>query len=130
MQEKHHIIATLASSTPTRLLQLLWSLVMKRTLLSRAIVLMVLGLSLTFSAQAAVRLLGRADLASNLTDLSGLSDTLEDGTPHNRLGAFGSGIAYAGGSRFLVVPDRGPNASSYNPSVDNTTSFQARFQEF
>jgi hypothetical protein len=103
---------------------------MKRTVLKRALCLAVLGLSLTFSAQAAVRLLGRADVPSNLNDLSGLSDTLEDGTPHNRLGAFGSGIAYAGGSRFLAVPDRGPNASSYNPSVDNTTAFQARFQEF
>lgn len=103
---------------------------MKPIMFSQTLLAAMFGFGLTLSAHAAVRLLGRADVPSNQTDLSGLTENLEDGTPHNRLGAFGSGIAYAGGSRFLAVPDRGPNASSYNPSVDNTTSFQARIQEF
>lgn len=93
----------------------------------------ILGIALLgfcLQATAAVSFLGRADLPSDSFDLSGLTAPLEDGTPGNRLGAFGSGIAYAGGTRFLAVPDRGPNASTYNPAVDNTTSFQARFHEF
>lgn len=42
----------------------------------------------------------------------------------------GSGLAWAGGSTFLALPDRGPNASSYagGAAVDNTTSYIDRFQ--
>ena len=61
-------------------------------------------------------------------DLSGLTNTLEDGTKANLLGGLGSGLAYAGGNTFIAVPDRGPNATTYNPGVDNTTSYIARFQ--
>ena len=48
------------------------------------------------SAFSHPQLLGVGQLPGNGTDLSGLADTLEDGTPHNRLRAFGSGSAYTG----------------------------------
>jgi len=56
---------------------------------------------------------------------------LESGTPGNRLGGIGSGLAYLGGDWFLALPDRGPNATEYNDCpgdrLDNTTSFIPRF---
>jgi uncharacterized repeat protein (TIGR01451 family) len=63
-------------------------------------------------------------------DLAGLSDALENGLPQNVLGGIGSGLAWAGGTTFLGVPDRGPNATSYanGAPVDNTTSFISRFE--
>src|SRR5689334_6764777 len=66
--------------------------------------------------------------AGHLADLSGLTGTLENGAPANLLGGLGSGIAYAGGNTFLAVPDRGPNATSYNSKVDDTVSYINRFQ--
>ena len=66
--------------------------------------------------------------AGHLADLSGLTGTLENGAPANLLGGLGSGIAYAGGNTFLAVPDRGPNAVSYNSKVDDTVSYINRFQ--
>jgi hypothetical protein len=53
---------------------------------------------------------------------------LENGVPGNSLGGIGSGFAYAGGTTFLALPDRGPNANAYNPLVDDTVSYIARFQ--
>jgi len=53
---------------------------------------------------------------------------LEDGTAGNLLGGLGSGLAWAGGTTFVSVPDRGPNASTYNPLIDNTTSYITRFE--
>lgn len=62
------------------------------------------------------------------SDKSGLTGVLENGVPNAVLGAFGSAIAYTGqGNRYIVVPDRGPNAAPYNPAVDDTTSYVARF---
>src|SRR5436189_1820173 len=52
---------------------------------------------------------------------------LENGVPGNCLGGFGSGLAYAGGTTFLAVPDRGPTGTPYNLLVDDTTSYIARF---
>jgi hypothetical protein len=40
----------------------------------------------------------------------------------------GSAIAYAGGSAFLALPDRGPNADPYDLNLDDTTSYINRFQ--
>ena len=60
-------------------------------------------------------------------DLSGLTYTLENGVPANLLGGLGSGITYAGGNTFLALPDRGPNAVSYNSAVDDTVSYVNRF---
>jgi len=61
-------------------------------------------------------------------DLSGLTGALENGVPGNALGGIGSGLAWAGGNSFVAVPDRGPNATSYNAAVDNTSSYVARLQ--
>ncbi|HEV8541031.1 MAG TPA: esterase-like activity of phytase family protein [Verrucomicrobiae bacterium] len=55
---------------------------------------------------------------------------LENGVPGNRLGGVGSGLAYAGGTTFLALPDRGPNANPYNPLVDDTVSYIPRFHTF
>lgn len=89
----------------------------------------VLALMAMTTANAAPVLLGVGSIAAASSDLSGLAGTVEDGTPTNIFGA-GSAIAYTGiGNRFLVVPDRGPNAQTWNPAVDNTTSFDTRFHE-
>jgi len=78
-------------------------------------------------AVAAPMLLATGTL-SQASDLSGLTGTLENGTAANQLGGIGSGLAWAGGSSFVAVPDRGPNATSYNSAVDDTTSFIARLE--
>jgi hypothetical protein len=55
---------------------------------------------------------------------------LEDSVSGNILGGLGSGLAYAGGDTFLMLPDRGPNATPYDASIDNTTSYYNRFHSF
>ncbi len=60
-------------------------------------------------------------------DKSGLAGTLENGLPADVLGGMGSALAWAGGNTFLALPDRGPNATVYNPAVDNTASYISRF---
>ena len=85
--------------------------------------------ALASHARAAPTLLAYGALSANMTtDLSGRTDMLENGNPQNILGGLGSGLAYAGGNTFLAVPDRGPNAVSYNGNVDDTTSYISRFQ--
>jgi hypothetical protein len=59
-------------------------------------------------------------------DLSGLKGTLENGVPANLLGGLGSGIAHVSGDTFLAVPDRGPNAVSFNSLVDDTVTWIPR----
>ncbi len=78
-------------------------------------------------ADAAVTLIARGSLDPTGSDLSGLTDTLENGLPANLLGGLGSGLAWAGGNTFLAIPDRGPNATAWNADVDNTTSWVPRF---
>jgi hypothetical protein len=82
------------------------------------------------AAQAAPVLLAHGSLSATGSDLSGLSGPLENGAPGNLLGGFGSGLGYAGGGTFVAVPDRGPNAISYNPLIDDTASYIDRFQTF
>ncbi|MET0340620.1 MAG: esterase-like activity of phytase family protein [Polyangiales bacterium] len=53
---------------------------------------------------------------------------LENGAPGNLLGGLGSALAHAGGDTFLALPDRGPNAVVYAPTIDNTTSYVNRVQ--
>ena len=60
-------------------------------------------------------------------DLSGLTYKLENGAPANILGGLGSGLAYASGNTFLALPDRGPNAATFNAAIDNTVSYINRF---
>lgn len=78
-------------------------------------------------AHADLRLLAIGDVSGS-NDLSGLTGTLENGLSKTILGGLGSGLAYAGGNTFLALPDRGPNANVYNPSIDNTASYISRFQ--
>lgn len=80
------------------------------------------------SANAAITLIAKGSLSGSLSDLSGLSATLENGVAGNLLGGMGSGLAWAGGNTFLALPDRGPNATAWNSSVDDTSSYVARFQ--
>src|SRR6185369_11629452 len=65
--------------------------------------------------------------AGTYADLSGLHNTLENGVKANLLGGLGSAITYASGNTFLALPDRGPNAVSFNSLVDDTVSYVDRF---
>jgi len=78
-------------------------------------------------AQAAVTLIAKGSLPATSADLSGFTNALESGVSANLLGGIGSGLAWAGGSTFLAMPDRGPNANAWNPAVDDTTTFIPRF---
>jgi hypothetical protein len=60
-------------------------------------------------------------------DLSGLTYNLENQDPANLLGGLGSGIAYDSGKKFLLLPDRGPNAVIFDAAIDNTVSYVNRF---
>jgi hypothetical protein len=73
------------------------------------------GVLATPVAHGTVVLLATNSVPGTSTDLSGLSAPLENGAAGNLLGGFGSGIGYAGNNTFLSVPDRGPNAISFNP---------------
>ena len=60
-------------------------------------------------------------------DLSGLTYSLENQAPANLLGGLGSAITYNSGSKFLLLPDRGPNAVTFDAAIDNTVSYVNRF---
>ncbi len=83
------------------------------------------------SGLAQVALIAKGTLTGSSTgsyaDLSGLKGTLENGVPANLLGGLGSGLAYASGDEFLALPDRGPNAVSYDAAIDDTVSYIDRF---
>ena len=80
---------------------------------------------------AQVTLIARGTLTSSRAgyykDLSGLNNTLENGVAANLLGGLGSGLTYVNGDTFIAVPDRGPNAVSYNSLIDDTVSYIERF---
>ena len=82
-------------------------------------------------SQAQITLFAVGDLtqsrAGSYTDLSHLNYTLENGVAANYLGGLGSAITYAGGKTFLALPDRGPNAVSFDSNVDDTVSYINRF---
>jgi hypothetical protein len=72
------------------------------------------------SADDAIQLLGVAELPGTAIDRSGLNNTLEDGTPHNRVGGL-SAIEYSGADDlYYVLSDRGPK--------DGTVRFACRWQ--
>ncbi len=100
---------------------------MKKLLLS----LVFISISLATQLDAQVQLLAIGKLtgskAGPYSDLSGLRNTLENGVPASLLGGLGSGFAYAAGNTFIGLPDRGPNANSYDSDVDDTVSYIARF---
>jgi len=88
--------------------------------------LLLASVSIT-PAQAMVTYFANGTL-SGTSDLSGLSAPMENGLLGNVLGGIGSGLTYMGGNTYLAVPDRGPNATPYNPAVDDTASYITRFQ--
>src|SRR5262245_26136335 len=80
------------------------------------------------TAYAGVDLIAIGTISGTYEDLSAeTAAPLENGVPGNRLGGMGSSIAYAGCSRFLALPDRGPNAVPFNSAIDDTTSYIDRF---
>src|SRR3569832_1511599 len=77
----------------------------------------------------AVDLIARGNISGTYEDFATeTAAPLDNGVAGNQLGGIGSGLAYAGGTTFLALPDRGPNAFAYNPLVDNTVSYIGRFQ--
>ena len=104
---------------------------MKKTLsLFSALATLAIACS-ALTANAQVTLLAKGSLTSSragdYADLSGLKGKLENNVPANILGGLGSGLAHVSGDRFLSIPDRGPNAVSYNAAIDNTASYIERF---
>jgi len=80
------------------------------------------------AASAEVKLIAIDGLSAHGGDRSAITSApLENGTAANAFGGMGSGLAHAGGNRFLALPDRGPNAIAYNPAVSDTVSYIARF---
>jgi hypothetical protein len=75
----------------------------------------------------AIDLVAIGKLSATASDFSGQSGTLENGVRGDLLGGLGSGLTWAGGSTFLALPDRGPNATAWNSSVDDTASYIPRF---
>jgi hypothetical protein len=58
---------------------------------------------------APITFLGRALIPGDAHDKSTLTERLEDGSPHNRLGGFGSGIDFTGQrDQYVCIADRGP----------------------
>jgi hypothetical protein len=83
------------------------------------------------AAQADINLIGIGQVSGTYQDMATKTAIhLENGVAGNLLGGVGSGLAYAGGNTFLAIPDRGPNATAYNPSVNDTTSYIPRFHTF
>ena len=85
----------------------------------------------TLPAHAQVSLLAIGSLtqskAGPYADLSGLDNTLENGVPADLLGGLGSGLGWASGNTFLALPDRGPNAVSFDSLIDDTVTYIPRF---
>ena len=112
---------------------------MKKLFSSAVLNVLMLGLLPAIaSAQAAPQpvLIAVGELsqtkAGTLADLSGLTNTLENGDPANILGGLGSSLAWASGNTFLALPDRGPNAINFanvneGLPIDNTVTFIPRF---
>lgn len=82
-------------------------------------------------AQGQVKLIAKGTLTESsaglFADLSGLDYNLENGAPANLLGGMGSAITWGYGDTFLALPDRGPNAVSFDSLVDDTVSYVPRF---
>jgi hypothetical protein len=74
-------------------------------------------------APAGITLIGAASIPGDASDKSGLVAAPGSAIPADRLGSFGSAIAYTGhANRFVAVDDRGPN----NGGVE----WRCRFQTF
>jgi hypothetical protein len=103
---------------------------MNRSFLPKSLVAALALTSLaTLNAHADVSLIAMGSISGAYEDLSTQTAApLENGVAGNLLGGMGSGLAWAGGTTFLGLPDRGPNAVAYAEQVDDTVSYIARFQ--
>jgi hypothetical protein len=99
---------------------------------SRPLVLtMIASLFATSNALATVDLIAKGQISGMISDLSReTAAPLENGAPGNLFGGIGSGMSFAGCNTFVALPDRGPNAISYNAAIDETVSYINRFQTF
>ncbi len=97
-----------------------------------ALIAPLLAAVIATPALAAVDLIAIGSIPGTYQDLAHeTAAPLESGIAGNRLGGIGSGLAYAGGTTFLALPDRGPNAVDYGAgAIDNTTSYIPRFHTF
>ena len=103
----HHLILRLCHSLP-------------RLACRFVAVISLSGLGPIVGSAQDVTLIGRTSVSAMATDLSGETDAQENGTPQNRLGGHGSGLAWTGtGNRYVMLPDRGPD--------DGATSYRCRF---
>lgn len=97
----------------------------------RATYLFFTALFTATAAHAGVDLIAIGNVSGAYEDFSTeTAAPLENGLAGNRLGGIGSGLAYAGGTTFLALPDRGPNAVSYDAAIDETASYINRFHTF
>lgn len=93
---------------------------MSKRRVSLATLIVMAGLS---ANAAEPRIIGKTAISGTATDLSQQAGRLEDGSPANRLGSYGSGIAWLGkGTRYAMISDRGPG--------DGVTSYRCRFHLF
>jgi len=103
----------------------------KKAFVRTAFIAFAIGVMTASQSQAQVTLLANGILdhsrAGANADLSGLTYNLENGAPANLLGGLGSGLAYASGNTFLALPDRGPNAVSFDSAIDDTVTYINRF---
>lgn len=89
------------------------------------------AMSVMSNANATVDLIAKGKISGTISDLSReTAAPLENGAPGNLLGGLGSGMSYAGCNAFVALPDRGPNAISYNAAIDDTVSYINRFETF
>jgi hypothetical protein len=99
--------------------------------MKKAILLFCTVFAITPALRGQVHLIANGTISGTYEDFaSSTAGQLENGVPGNRLGGIGSGFAYAGGTTFLALPDRGPNAQPYNSSIDDTASYIVRFHTF
>lgn len=104
---------------------------MHRSCFKRSLSVLAIAAATAMTAQARVELIAVGSVSGTYQDLAHRTATpLENGVAGNRLGGIGSGLAHAGGTTFLALPDRGPNATPYNPSTDDTASYIPRFHTF
>ena len=92
--------------------------------------LLTLSLSAATSAYAAQPVLVAVGSVSGFYEDFAMHTAapLENGVAGNRLGGLGSGLTHLGGDWFLALPDRGPNAVSFDACMDDTVSYINRFQ--
>ncbi|HTT65654.1 MAG TPA: hypothetical protein VMG35_27585, partial [Bryobacteraceae bacterium] len=103
---------------------------MKKHVTRVVLFILIFGASAVSHLIAQINLLAVGTLdgskAGPWQDLSGLTYPMENGVSANLLGGLGSGIAHASGNTFVAVPDRGPNAVSFDSALDDTVSYVNR----